>query len=243
MGSKVMGFAAACAVAAFVAGCGSCCDEGEKVDLTAQALAAAAASGFVPAEGGDGGTLHIYTWSDYISPDVLENFEKALGVKVAIDTFDSNEAMYAKLKAGGTGYDLIMPSSYQIATMAREGMIDKLDHSKIPNVVKNFDPSFAMQILDPSFTYSAPYAVTYTGFAYAKDKVPEGADVNSWSILANEALKGRISLLDDMREVIGAGLMYLGHSVNSENPAEIDAAVEQVLKWRQNVRKRSESHV
>ena len=237
MGSKVMGFAAACAAAAFVAGCGSCCDEGEKVDLTAQALAAAAASGFVPAEGGDGGTLHIYTWSDYISPDVLENFEKALGVKVAIDTFDSNEAMYAKLKAGGTGYDLIMPSSYQIATMAREGMIDKLDHSKIPNVVKNFDPSFAMQILDPSFTYSAPYAVTYTGFAYAKDKVPEGADVNSWSILANEALKGRISLLDDMREVIGAGLMYLGYSVNSENPAEVDAAVEQVLKWRQNVRK------
>ena len=228
--------AAAASAALLAAGCANSGEDG-RVDLTAQALAAAQASGFVPAEGGDGGTLHIYTWSDYISPDVLESFEKALGVKVAIDTFDSNEAMYAKLKAGGTGYDIIMPSSYQIKTMAREGMIDSLDHSKIPNVLKNFDKSFATQILDYKFTYSVPYAVTYTGFAYAKDKIPEGVDVDSWSILENEALKGRVSLLDDMREVIGAGLMYLGYSINSENPAEIDAAVEQVLKWRANVRK------
>lgn len=227
---------AASSAALLAAGCAESGGE-DNVDLTAQALEAAKASGFVPSEGGDGGTLHIYTWSDYISPDVLESFEKALGVKVAIDTFDSNEAMYAKLKAGGTGYDLIMPSSYQIKTMAREGMIDKLDHARMPNVMKNFDKSFATQILDNGFTYSAPYAVTYTGFAYAKDKIPEGAEVDSWSILGNEALKGRISLLDDMREVIGSGLMYLGYSINSENPAEIDAAVEQILKWRANVRK------
>ena len=234
---KVFKMAAAAASAAmFAAGCAESGDEGG-IDLTAQALAAAQSSGFVPAEGGDGGTLHIYTWSDYISPDVLESFEKALGVKVAIDTFDSNEAMYAKLKAGGTGYDIIMPSSYQIKTMAREGMIDRLDKSKIPNVLNNFDKSFATQILDCKFTYSVPYAVTYSGFAYVKDKIPEGADVGSWSILENAALKGRVSLLDDMREVIGAGLMYLGYSINSENPAEIDAAVEQVLKWRTNVRK------
>lgn len=227
---------AASSAVLLAAGCAESGGE-DNVDLTAQALEAAKASGFVPSEGGDGGTLHIYTWSDYISPDVLESFEKALGVKVAIDTFDSNEAMYAKLKAGGTGYDLIMPSSYQIKTMAREGMIDKLDHARMPNVMKNFDKSFATQILDNGFTYSAPYAVTYTGFAYAKDKIPEGAKVDSWSILGNEALKGRISLLDDMREVIGSGLMYLGYSINSENPAEIDAAVEQILKWRANVRK------
>ena len=227
---------AASSAALLAAGCAESGGE-DNVDLTAQALEAAKASGFVPSEGGDGGTLHIYTWSDYISPDVLESFEKALGVKVAIDTFDSNEAMYAKLKAGGTGYDLIMPSSYQIKTMAREGMIDKLDHARMPNVMKNFDKSFATQILDNGFTYSAPYAVTYTGFAYVKDKIPEGAEVDSWSILGNEALKGRISLLDDMREVIGLGLMYLGYSINSENPAEIDAAVEQILKWRANVRK------
>jgi len=181
--------------------------------------------------------LHIYTWCDYIAPEVIQGFEAKHGCRVVVDTFDSNEAMYAKLKAGGTGYDLITPSSYQIATMAKEGMIAKLDHTKMPNVRKNFDKSFTFQILDPTFTYNVPYCVTYTGFAYDKKKMPEGADVASWAILGNPALKGRISLLDDIREVIGGGLMYLGHSVNSTDPKEINAAVEQVLKWRANVRK------
>lgn len=181
--------------------------------------------------------LHIYTWSDYIAPEVIQGFEEKNGCRIVVDTFDSNEAMYAKLKAGGTGYDIIMPSSYQIATMANEGMLKELDHSKMPNVRKNFDKAFVGQILDPSFRYSVPYAVTYTGLGYIKDKIPEGADVESWSILSNPAFKSRVSLLDDIREVIGAGLMSLGYSVNSSDPKEIDAAVEQVLKWRENVRK------
>ncbi len=234
--SKMKFAAAVLATSAIVGGCSKSESEGG-VDLTAQALAAAEASGFRPPDGGDGGSLHIYTWCDYIAPDVLTSFEKALGVTIVVDTFDSNEAMYAKLKAGGTGYDIIMPSSYQIESMAREGMIDELDHAKIPNVRKNFDPSFTRQILDPSFKYNVPYAVTYTGFAYAKDRIPEGADVNSWAILGNPALKGRISLLDDIREVIGGGLMYLGYSINSTDPKEIDSAVAQILKWRANIRK------
>ena len=236
--SKLKFVATTLASAALIAGCNkSETAEVEGTDLTAQALAAAEASGFRPPDGGDGGELHIYTWSDYIATDVLDSFEKALGVKVVVDTFDSNEAMYAKIKAGGTGYDIIMPSSYQIAMMAKEGMIDEIDHSKCPNVKKNFDVGFTSQILDPTFKYNVPYAVTYTGFMYDKSKIPEGADVNSWAILGNPALKGRISLLDDIREVIGGGLMYLGYSINSTNPAEIEKAVEQVLKWRANIRK------
>ena len=180
--------------------------------------------------------LHIYTWSDYIAPEVITGFEEANGCKVVVDTFDSNETMYAKLKAGGTGYDIIMPSSYLVATMAREGLIQALDHTQMPNVKKNFDPRFATQILDASFTYNVPYAVTYTGFMYIKDKIPEGADVNSWSILDNPAVKGKVTLLDDIREVIGAGLMANGYSIASTNPAELDKAVETVLKWRQNIR-------
>ena len=235
---KIKFVAATLASAALIAGCNkSETAEVEGTDLSAQALAAAEASGFRPPDGGDGGELHIYTWSDYIATDVLDSFERALGVKVIVDTFDSNEAMYAKLKAGGTGYDIIMPSSYQIGTMAKEGMIIPLDAKKIPNVLKNFDHSFDAQVLDPTFKYNVPYAVTYTGFMYLKNKVPAGADVNSWAILGNPALKGRISLLDDIREIIGAGLMYLGYSINSTNPKEIDAAVAQVLKWRGNIRK------
>ena len=236
--TKFARFSAVALAAAAVAGC-SRQDAGEDgVDLSAQALEAAQAAGYSAPEGGkDGGELHIFTWSDYLSPDVQKGFEKALGVKVVIDTFESNEAMYAKLKAGGTGYDIITPSSYQVALMAKEGMIAKIDHAKCPNVKANFDKSFASQLADPSFEFSVPYTVTYTGFMYAKDKIPEGADVASWKILENPALKGRITLLDDIREVIGAGLMSLGYSINSTDPQEIDAAVEQALKWKANSRK------
>ena len=235
---KIKSVAAAFVSVALIAGCSeSETAESEGTDLSAQALAAAAASGFRPAEGGDGGELHIYTWSDYIAPDVLDSFEKALGVKVVVDTFDSNESMYAKLKAGGAGYDIIMPSSYQIGTMAKEGMIIPLDAAKIPVVIRNFDHSFDAQVLDPAFRYSVPYAVTYTGFMYLKNRIPAGADVNSWAILGNPALKGRISLTDDFRDIVGAGLVYLGYSLNSTDAKEIEAATRQVLKWRPNIRK------
>jgi len=201
--------------------------------LAAGALAAGILAGCSPSKP----ELHLYTWTDYVAPEVLQKFEKKFDCKVVVDTFDSNESMYAKLKAGATGYDVITPSSYQIALMAKEGMIDKLDHSKLPNVRKNFDRRFAQQIIDPSFAHSVPYAVTYTGFCYIKDKIPSGFDVRSWSVLGAPDLKGRISLLDDIREVIGGGLMYLGYSINSANPEEIDKAVEQVLKWKTNIRK------
>ena len=235
--SKFSPLAATLAAAALIAGCSSSNEESGP-DLSAQALAAATASGYTaPKDGKDGGELHIYTWSDYIAPEVIEGFQKALNVKIVVDTFDSNEAMYAKLKAGGTGYDIMMPSSYQIAQMAKDGMIDKIDHAKCPNVKANFDPSFTKQIIDPEFTYNVPYTVTYTGFMYAKDKVPEGVDVASWKSLANPAYKGRLTLLDDMREVVGGGLMSLGYSINSKDPKEIDAAVAEVLKWKANSRK------
>jgi spermidine/putrescine transport system substrate-binding protein len=234
--TNLMRLSAVAAAAIAVAGCGRQADDG--IDLSAQALAAAESSGYrLPAGGGDGGELRIYTWSDYVAPALVKGFEKALGVRVVIETFDSNEAMYARLKAGGTGYDLITPSSYYIPRMISEGMIDKIDHSKCPNVKANFDRSFASQVVDPSFSFSVPYTVTYGGFMYAKDKVPAGVEVGSWKVLENQAMKGRVTLLDDLREVIGGGLMSLGYSVNSTEPAEIDAAVAEVLKWKANSRK------
>ena len=185
----------------------------------------------------NGVELHIYTWSDYIDPEIIEDFEKAHDCRVIVDTFDSNETMYAKLKAGGIGYDIVTPSSYLVSLMASEGLIQKLDHDKLPNVKANFDKSFSSQILDPTFAYNVPYAVTYTGFCYAKKRIPEGVDVATWSVLSDERFRGRITLLDDIREVIGAGLMSLGYSVNSVNPDEVAKAVDVVLGWRKNIRK------
>ena len=228
--AAVVSLAAALALSAW--GCARSPQE-ETLDLSSNALAAAEAAGVSAPAGGE---LHVYSWSDYIAPEVKEGFEKALGCRIVIDTFDSNEAMYAKLKAGGTGYDVLTPTSYQIALMAREGLIAPLDLAKVPNL-SGFDSRFAAQLIDPSFTYNIPYATTYTGFVYLKDKLPEGADPSTWAILGNPALRGRITLLDDIRETIGAALMYLGYSINSDKPEELDAAVAQVREWRSNIRK------
>jgi len=200
--------------------------------LAGGALALGLLSGCGPAKP----ELHIYTWSDYIANDVIAQFEKAYNCTVVVDTFDSNEAMFAKLKAGSTGYDIIMPSSYQIPVMVRSGMVLKLDHAKLPNVRKNFDAHFSTSILDPSFTYNVPYAVTYTGFAYRKDKIGN-APIDSWKVFETAALKGRMSLLSDMRETIGGALKALGYSLNSTSRTEVAAAVQKVLEWKQNIAK------
>ena len=200
--------------------------------LAGGVLAASILSGCGPAKP----ELHIYTWSDYIANDVIAQFEKENGCTVVVDTFDSNEAMFAKLKAGSTGYDIIMPSSYQIPVMIKNGMILKLDHAKLPNVRKNFDASFGASILDPSFSHSVPYAVTYTGFAYRKDKIGS-APIDSWKVFETAALKGRMSLLSDMRETLGGALKSLGYSLNTTKKDELDAAVKKVIEWKANIAK------
>ena len=200
--------------------------------LAAVALAGSVLAGF----GVEREELRIYTWRDYIAPEVIARFEKANNCKVVVDTFDSNEAMYAKLQAGSTGYDIIMPTSYQIPLMAKNKMIQKLDHAKIPNFKKNFDKGYTSSTIDPSFTYGVPYAVTYTGLAYRKDKVGN-APVDSWKVFETAALKGRMSLLSDMRETIGGALKCLGYSLNSTSAEEINKAADVVIGWKKNIAK------
>ena len=200
--------------------------------LAGAALACGILAGCGPAKE----ELHIYTWSDYIAPEVIERFEKANNCKVIVDTFDSNEAMYAKLQAGSTGYDIIMPTSYQIPLMVKNKMVQKLDHAKLPNFKKNFDKGYVSATIDASFEYGVPYAVTYTGLAYRKDKVGD-APVDSWKVFDTAALKGRMSLLSDMRETIGGALKFLGYSLNSTSAEEINKAVDVVIRWKKNIAK------
>ena len=200
--------------------------------LAGVALACGVLSGCGPAKE----ELHVYTWSDYIAADVIKRFEEANNCKVVVDTFDSNEAMYAKLQAGSTGYDIIMPTSYQIPLMVKNKMIQKLDHAKLPNFKKNFDKGYASSTIDPTFKYGVPYAVTYTGLAYRKDKVGD-APVDSWKVFDTAALKGRMSLLSDMRETIGGALKFLGYSLNSTSAEEIGKAADVVIGWKKNIAK------
>ena len=121
---------------------------------------------------------------------------------MVIDTFDSNEAMYAKIKAGATGYDLLTPSSYMVGVLHAQGLLQPLDAALIPNR-KNVDPEYLRIALDPEMHHSVPYMLVKTGLAYRKSRVKD--PVASWAMLDRADLKGRITLLNDMRETIGAG--------------------------------------
>jgi spermidine/putrescine transport system substrate-binding protein len=178
--------------------------------------------------------LRIYTWADYLAPDLAKRFEKENNCTLQIDTFDSNEAMYAKLTAGATGYDILTPSSYMVKTLVREKMLQNLEPTKIPNL-KHIDPEYLKRALDPEMTHSVPYMMAATCLGWLSSKVAD--PVASYSMLERGDLKGRITLLDDMREVLGAALLSLGYSLNSKNPAELAQARDVAIRWKKNIAK------
>jgi spermidine/putrescine transport system substrate-binding protein len=178
--------------------------------------------------------LHVYTWADYIKPGVVARFEKQERCRVVIDTFDSNEAMYAKLKAGAGGYDVITPSSYMVQVMARQGMLLTLEHGQLPNLV-NVDRTILAAMIDREMHHSVPYMLTITGLAYLRDRVPDFRP--TWAMLGRSDLAGRMTMLNDMRETIGAALKFLGYSLNSTDEGELAKAREVVIRWKRNLAK------
>ncbi|SHH15283.1 extracellular solute-binding protein [Thermosipho atlanticus] len=177
--------------------------------------------------------LYIYNWEEYIPDEVIKAFEEEYNCKVVYDSFASNEEMYAKIKAGGSGYDIVFPSGDHVSIMKKEGMLLKLDLSKIPNFKYLDETVLSKTTYDPNHEYSVPYMLGSTGITVNKKYVQDYK--RSWSIFEDERLKGHMTLLDDMREVLGAALKYLGYSVNSTNPKEIEEAKQLVLKWKKNI--------
>ncbi|NMA42452.1 MAG: spermidine/putrescine ABC transporter substrate-binding protein [Oligosphaeraceae bacterium] len=178
--------------------------------------------------------LHLYCWADYVSPDLIKAFERQFDCRVVYDTFDSNEQMYAKLKAGAGGYDLIVPSHYIVELMVQDKMLMPMDHALLPNL-KNLDQSILQMMPDAKCVYSVPYMLSYTGLGYNKQKLPHFQP--SWNMLEDESIKGRMTLLDDQVEVIGAALFVLGQDANSVDPAVLEEARKLVMKWRANAAK------
>ncbi len=177
--------------------------------------------------------LHLYTWDDYLSPDLIAKFEDEFGCRLVIDIFDSNEAMLAKLKAGASGYDVLVPSSYMVKILAREGLIVELDRSKLPNL-EHVDPEYLERLaFDKEMKWSVPYMLAPTGIAYVSDRV-ENLEP-SWRVFGREDLKGRMTMLNDSRETLGAALKTLGHSLNTTDPAQIAAARDLVIAWKKNL--------
>ena len=178
--------------------------------------------------------LKIYTWADYFKPELLQRFEKEQGCKIIVDTFESNESMYAKIKAGASGYDLLTPSSYFVKIMFNQGYLQPLNHAQLPNL-KHVDPDYLQIAMDPQMQHSVPYMLTNTGIAYQKSKVRNFTP--SWKMFHQVALKGRMTMLNDMRETMGAALKYLGYSLNSRNEKELEAARDVVIAWKRNLAK------
>ncbi|MBF0235058.1 MAG: spermidine/putrescine ABC transporter substrate-binding protein [Desulfamplus sp.] len=179
--------------------------------------------------------LYIYNWSDYINESLVKRFEDENNCKIILDYFDSNETMYAKLKAGAAGYDIVFPSGYMVNVMEKEGLLLKLDHTKIPNL-KNLDEKYTPFSLDENQEVSVPYMISNTGIGYLKSKAGDNFEP-SWNIFANSKHRGRMTMLNDMREAIGAALKYLGYSINTTNIMELESAKRVLIGWKHNLAK------
>lgn len=167
--------------------------------------------------------IFLYTWVEYIDPDIKTQFETECGVKVTETNFDSNETLLATLQAGGADYDIVVPSDYMVQILISEGMLMELDYNVVTNI-QHMEPLNVNQYFDPDQKYTVPWFWGTSGFAVDTNEVSDVKD--SWSMMfdPNSPYCGKISMLDDERETIGAALMYLGYPINDVDPAHLEEA-------------------
>ncbi|MEX6505301.1 polyamine ABC transporter substrate-binding protein [Jiella sp. M17.18] len=190
--------------------------------------------------------VNVYNWSDYIDQSILTDFTKETGIKVVYDVYDSNEMLETKLLAGGTGYDVVVPSAEYLARQIKAGVFQKLDKSKLPNLKNMWDViQKRVAKYDPGNQYSVNYMWGTTGIGYNVKKVENAlpnAPVNSWALVFDPANAKKlascgIDFLDAPAEIIPAALNYLGLDPDSRDPADIKKAEDMLLKVRPYVRK------
>ncbi|WP_319471774.1 extracellular solute-binding protein [uncultured Pseudodesulfovibrio sp.] len=174
------------------------------------------------------GELYLYIWSEYIPDEVVENFTKETGIKVHLSTYDSNEAMYAKIKLAGDGYDLIVPSSDYVSLMRQQGLLLPLNKAKLANFA-NLSPKFLNKSFDPENTYSVPYMWGSTSITVNTGMLGNGA-VNSITDLWKPEMNGRLLLPNEPRETFALALMKLGYSINETDPAHLEEAYQELRK-------------
>jgi putrescine transport system substrate-binding protein len=219
--------------------CSGCC-------LMLAALAALAALPLVAAAQPEEKILNVYNWSNYIGPDTVANFEKETGIKVRYDVFDTNEVLHAKLMAGSTGYDIVVPSEVWAGLQIQAGILKKLDKSKLPNLA-NMDPVIqaAVAKVDPGNEHLVTWLWGYTTVGInvkqvkaALGKLPMPA--NAWDLVfdpryASKLKSCGVSFLDSPSEIFGPALQYLGKNPNSRDPADYQAALTMLRTIRPSV--------
>ncbi len=177
----------------------------------------------------------VYNWAEYIPEGALEAFTKETGIEVEYSTYDNNETMYSKLKLqNGKGYDIVVPSTYLVSKMRDEGLLQEIDHKKLGNL-PNLSISLMNKEYDPGNKYSIPYLWGSTGIGVNSKEI-DPATIKAWADLWNPKWKGKLLLVDDVREVFHMALKKNGFSTNTTNPDEIKAAYEDLQKLMPNVR-------
>ena len=192
----------------------------------------------------DDKVLHVYNWSDYIAPDTIANFEKESGIKVVYDVFDSNETLEAKLLAGKSGYDIVVPSNNFLAKQIKAGVYQELDKSKLSNY-DNLNKSLlkAVSVSDPDNKHAFPYMWGSIGIGYNPEKVKAalGVDkIDSWDVLLKPENIAKlkscgVSFLDSPTEMLPIALHYLGLPTDSQKPDDLKKAEELFLKIRPSI--------
>ena len=177
-------------------------------------------------------TINVYNWGEYISNgdddslDINALFEELTGIRINYTQFDTNESLYAKLKSGGTTYDVIFPSDYMVSRMIDEDMLEPLDFENIPNF-QYISEKFKNPSYDPENLYSVPYTWGTVGLIYNYDML--GFDPDSWDIMWDENYAKQILQFSNSRDAFAIALLRLGYSINTEDKLELDQAA-QMLK-------------
>lgn len=197
-------------------------------------LAATMAAGLVGASSAQAaGELNIYNWSDYMDQALLDKFSKKYDVKITYDTYDSNETLLAKIKSGVTGYDIAIPGDYMVQIMISEGLLEKVDASKLSNY-GNIKDALKDVYYDPGHMYSVPYQYGTTSFVVDTDKYK--GDINTVGILFDtpDELKGKVNMFRDVNDVINAALRYKGFETCNSNRKELKEVNDLLIKAKQN---------
>ena len=210
----------------------------KKLTKILSAVAVAVATVFsVSCSKNSGRTLYLYNWTYYTPDDVIKAFEQEFDCTVKLDSYSTCDEMYAKLRAGAKGYDVVIPSNDFVSIMLKQGMLRELDQSKMTNRDKINPVVQAKMDFDPEMKYAVPYALSATGVMVNKTKVT-GEYKRDYSIFSDPQFAGHATMMDEMREVIGCALVHKGYNMNSVDDSELNDAYRLISsEWKPNLTK------
>jgi putrescine transport system substrate-binding protein len=210
-------------------------------------MAFASAAGFVAACGSSKGgpaappdvtspeskVLYFYNWTDYIAKTTIPNFQKETGIRVTYDNYSSNDELFAKLSAGSTGYDIIVPTDATLVKMIHGDLVEPLDHSLLTNI-GNLDQRFRNAAYDPGNKYSIPWQWGTTGIGFDKTKV--GGEVSDWDAFNLPAIRGKSAYLDEARDAFAMALFAQGLDPNTTDDGDLDKAKDYLIALKKKIK-------